>query len=815
MKKYNLIAKILTTLFMSFLFILLTFPATAVKAADVFNDGIYNWSKQSTSKVGQLPIADGLNLGYAFGLAQDTSGKVTSGGDSTITKPSTSPSVDNVYFSKMNIFLNTGGLYYGTVFQPSYKNTTSIAQEQVSLTSPNFMLAPSNSTKTISARDFSILGVLAGNNGNTGLQNKEYYVGSDANGNPAFKIVGDFSRTPGSANNGTYNLKAELLLRASPSNSAIVHRELYLYNPTDKTQTFTILFGEDTKLGESDGQPDAVPIYDLGNKLGLYIKNRVTSATDPEYRLLVTNQLPDGFDHYNGQQYKSGANNWVKGLNPATVSGVGAEVNNNPNATVLQNSGDTSYILRWDATTLEPGETAHFGSTMGVTAKPYSIPSPQKTFTNETSKDNKNRIGDKLKFSLKISNNGFGANWLYKQVVDEIPTGLQIDPTSLKLSYNNGATTPIDPTDYDSATRTLTVPTNKSLTDDEFATVTFEANLTQDALNNLDADGYLTNSAKFTGLDNNIANASDKDFYAETKILVEEPDFNFSFTKQVKNLNDDPDGDYQNSITAKHGDQVEYKIIYKVAEDSKDYLASGAQLTDAIPDGIKRVGNATVTGPDGYTYSTPNIDTGIIDVKQGESVQIVFKAEVTATSAGIITNLAKVTGGQTSTGQNPGDMITNGADISVQNVDTFISVPTLIDFGQTNMAGYDKVLTNKSTDGELIVSHPTASNFKVNVAYDNTDETTQLKNPNGDILPTDDSGLIFIRQRTSSNTDLGTWQAISPDGTPIQSDSFTGSQARLNLTNYIGVGDWQMKIDSATDYGKYNGILTWSMVDAV
>lgn len=814
MKKYNHIARILTTLFMSFLFILLASQSTPVKAADVFDDGIYNWTKQSTSKVGQLPISDDLSLGYAFGLAQDTNGKVTTGGDSTITNPSTSSGSDNIYFSKMNIFLNTNGFYYGSVFQPTYKTITSIAQEQVSFTSPNFMLAPSNSKKAITARDFSILGILAANNGNTGLQNKEYYVGTDTNGNPAFKIVGDFSRTPGSANNGTYNLKAELLLRASPSNSAIVHRELYLYNPTDETQNFTILFGEDTKLGESDGQPDAVPIYDLGNQLGLYIKNRITNATDPEYRLLVTNQLPDGFKYYNGQQFQSGANNWVKGLSPATVSGVGAESKNNSNGTMLQGNGDTSYILRWDATTLEPGETAHFGSTMGVTAKPYSIPSPQKKFSNETSNDGKNHIGDKLKFSLKITNDGFGANWLYKQVVDEIPYGLQIDPNSLKISYNGGSETQLDPTDYNSSTRVLTVPTNKSLTDDQFATVTFEANLTQDAMNNLDDNGYLTNSAKFTGLDNNIANAADKDFYAETKILVEKPAFDFSFTKQVKNLKNDPDDGYHDSITAEYGDEVEYQIIYKVDEDSKDYLTTGAQLTDAIPDGIKRVGNATVTGPDGFTYSTPNIDTGIIDIKQGESVIIVFKAQVTANSAGIITNLAKVTGGITNTGQNPGDMISNGADIAVQNVDSFTAVPTLIDFGATNMAGYDKVLTNKSTDGELIVSHPTASNFKVNVSYDNNSETTQLKNADGDTLPTDDTGLIFIRQRISAANDLGNWAAISKDGTPIQSDYFTGSQNNLNLTNYIGVGDWQMKIDSTAHTGKYNGILTWSMVDS-
>ena len=812
MRKYNHIAYLLATFFIAFLtFFCLT---TTTKADYTFDDGITNWTEASSSQVGQLPIADGLSLGYAFGLAQDTSGKVSNGNDATITRDSITNSINNISYSKMNVFLNDNGKYVSSVFQTGYSSTSSAAA-QVSLSSPDFMLVPSNSTKDVTARNFGILGVAEANNGNTGLKNKKYYVGTDENGNPAYKIVGDFSRTNGSANNGIYNLRAELLLRASPTNAAIVQRELYLYNPTETTQSFTILFGEDTKLGDGSDYPDLVPIYDLGNKQGLYIKNKVSKETDPEYRLLVTNQMKDGFQNYAGQEFSSN-NNWAKGFTPSNITGVGAEANNNPNGTdLLKRSVDTSYALKWNPTTLAPGETSHYGSTMGVTAKPYSVPDPQKSYTNLSSNDGKNRIGDKLKFSLKVTNNGYGASWGYKQLIDEIPAGLQIDPSTLKISTNGGDESSLDPTNYDSTTKILSISTNKTLTDDQYTTVTFEGNITQEALNNLDDNGNLINTAQFIGVDNNIANASDKTYTSKVEIPIQEPDFNFSFTKQLKNETNN-ETEYQDTTTGKKGDIIDYQIIYKVAESSKDYLLSGAQLTDDLPDGIERTDDkATITGPDGATYPSDNINTGIIDVKQGQSVTVQFKARVTASSVGIVTNIAKVTGGITNTNQNPGDMVSNGADLQIQNIDAIVSVPNLIDFGSTNMFGQTQNLTNINTNGELIVSHPTASDFKLHVSYDNDDPDTQMKNSNNESLPTDASGLLFIRQRQSSPSDLGTFTAISKSGTPIQNETFSGNQASLNLTSYIGVGDWQLKLHPETSNGSYSGILSWDMIDAI
>lgn len=256
--------------------------------------------KYKNNSHGELPIGGVTKLGYAFGLAQNQSGVVSDMGDNTIINDSIANSTNNIYYSKMNIFLNDGGTYVSSVFQTGYKSN-STNTEQVSMTSPDFLLAPSDSTKSINAKDFSILGAgtKSNNNGNPGLTNKKFYSTTDANGHKCYKIIGNFFRTQGSTKNGEYDLEAEILLRPSPSNSGIIQRELYLKNRSNTTQKFTILFGEDTKIGDSNGGNDMVPIYDLKNKDGINIQ---TMYNNHWMRLMVTNQTPDGFDNYAAEE---------------------------------------------------------------------------------------------------------------------------------------------------------------------------------------------------------------------------------------------------------------------------------------------------------------------------------------------------------------------------------------------------------------------------------------------------------------------------------------------------------------------------------
>ncbi|ALB28463.1 isopeptide-forming domain-containing fimbrial protein [Companilactobacillus heilongjiangensis] len=780
-----------------------------------FNDGITNWTSSAYNKVGELPI-DGKNLelGYAFGLAQNTSGKVTTGGDYTVASDSISTGINSQY-SKMNVFLNNNGDYISSVFQGGYTNS-STNRENVSPTSPNFMIAPSTATSLngITSTAFSILGNPGSLNGtgNTGLANKAYYYGTDSNGNPAYKITGHFTRSNNSGyKNGTYDMDIEILLRPSPTNSAIIQREMYVKNTASSPAEFITLFGEDTKLGDSNGGNDMVPVYDLGDKKGLYIGDTYAGK---DFRLMVTNQTPDGFNSYNGQVR---SDNWATGLTNGKVTGTGAETNNNPQGTKLTGAVDTAYILKWNSTTLAPDETAHFGSTIGVTAKPYSIPTPTKTYTNETRTDGTNKVGDKLKFSLKMINNGYGAQWRYDKLVDELPAGLHVDPSTLKLIDNYGATQILDPSDYDSSTNTITIPPALSLTDEQYATVTFEAQITNAALSSSGGENTITNKANFTGLDVGNHETTQKTFHASVDIKVEPPAYNYSFTKLIKKHGDT---DYTTSVNAKSGDIVDYQILYTVNSASKDTLQAGAVIDDDLPDGLELdTYSIKIWGPgddDNGGYSQSHINTGTIhDVGKGQRVKIEFSAKVTAATAGKITNTAYITNVNTTGNQSFPKQFSTGADINIQNVNAITSYPTNINFGSTNMYGKDKTLNNVSTTGELIVTHPDNNPYNVTVSYDNDNSETQMKTSSGQTLPANTSGLLFIRQRTDKDSDPGTWKALTPTGTTIQSSNFTNYDSAVNLTSYVGAGDWQIRLSANTLPGAYNGTLTWGLTESV
>ncbi len=799
---------------------LISFTQTASAASVTigpydFNDGITNWNQvTSGNQVANIPI-DGTNLqlGYAFGLAQDTKGKVSTGGDTTITSDSISTGM-NVQYSKMNVFLNQNGNYVSSVFQGGY-SSTGTNRQNVSPTSPDFMIAPNGPTSLqgITAPAYNILGNPSGpsnGTGNTGLVSKKYYVGTDANGHPAYKIMGHFTRTNNSGyKNGTYDLEIEILLRASPNNSAIVQREMYVKNLSTDTAEFITLFGEDTKLGDSNGlHNDMVPVYDLGNKQGIYVQDTYSGNN---YRLFVTNNMPDGFDSYIGQ---IASTNWVDKF--GTVTGSGDEAKDNPKGTSLTGFGDSTYTLKWNPTTLKTGETAHFGSTMGVTSKPYSIMTPEKTYTNETRSDGTNMVGDKLKFNLKITNNGYGAKWNYNKLVDKLPAGLQVDASSMTISNNGENPQPLAESDYDATTNTITVPPGISLTDDQYSTISFTATLTKDALTSSGEENTITNTAEFSGIDVGNNETVQKTFPASVDIKVQPPRLNYNFIKQVKKHGDTS---YSQSIDAKKGQVVDYQIIYSVASESKDSVNSGATLEDALPDGLQLdTSSIKIWGPgdpDSGGYHQDHINTGVNAIGKGQRVKVEFSATVTASSVGKITNTATMSNVNTTGNQYFDKQTSTAADINVQNVDAITKVPTNIDFGSTNMYGQNKVLHNTSTTGELIVSHPTNTPYNVTVAYDNDNKDSQLINSDGDTLPSDATGLIFIKQRTDNDTDPGTWTPITPSGTTLQSDNFTDYSSAVNLTNYIGAGNWQLKISSATLPGAYNGTLTWGLTESV
>jgi len=792
---------------MGFLLIIISIilmPTQLVKAdldAGTYTDLQWNSSPSTVSNLKtRLPIGPDVKLGYAFGLASDKNGNVTDGQDQYLSQKSESPKGNNIYFSKMNVFLDDKNQYINSTFQGGISNNTNAeyASRSVSFTSPDFLLTPPN-TKSILPSDYSILG---SNGTNTGLgETKKYYQGHDNHGNDAFKIDGTFSRgNNGATGDNDFNLQAELLLRASPSNSAIAQRELFLKNNTNRTQTFQILFGEDTKLYKND----RVLVKDLGNKTGLFIENGT-------YKLMVTNELPDGFEYYSGQPFDSQKMNWASGFD---ANGNGAESKNYSYGDSISGSyilSDSSYSLKWKPTTLQPGQTVHFASTIGVTVNPYALPVPKKTYKNlTTGQTESNRVGDKLQFSLNIRNNGYQSSWSYNKIEDRIPDGLQIDPNSVTMTYNNGSgnVTQKIPDSYDATTKTLSFVPSITLGDGKQATVNYDATIT-------DAGGgkTLINTAYFTGHD---TKTTDKAFNDSVKIPVIQPQFSASFTKQLRNESNH-ETNYVDSTSAKKDDLIDYLITYQVNSNSLDSLAKGSHISDTLPTGLEFVPNSVlITASDNAQYGGSLTNIGLGAIAPGRKLTVAFKAKVTSSAIGVVSNIANFAGGKSSTGQILDSSNSNPADVKVQSADAIQSVPSLIDFGSTNMYKQTKILDNISTVGSLIINHPTNKDFNVSVSYDNDDINQQLKNKiNGDTLSDDGSGIIFLRQRNTNHTDSGSWIPISPTGTSIRKTDFAGNQQQINLSNYVGVGAWRIKLAPNTSAGSYKGILTWTMSSSI
>ncbi|KRK79613.1 hypothetical protein [Companilactobacillus nodensis] len=787
-------------IFFCFLSLILSFglvkTAQAATTSSDFNDGITDWQQTDHNDIGLKKIGGNLSIGYAFGLAQNTSGNVAKMDDPTITSDSQGGQ-SNSYFSKFNVFLSDNNKYISSVAQSGYTASNPLtAARSVSLSSLDFAIVPEKDSSGplagVSNASYSIL--------LNKLTNKKYYFGKDANENKAFKIVGDFNRESSGTNNpGTYTLKVELLLRVSPTNAPVIQREMYVKNATSSTQKFGVLFGEDTALNISGSSyADRVTIKDMDDKSGMSIQNG-------DYKLFINNQLPDGPTSYAAQPFSSSMMNWLSGFSPANFAGSGAESKTYANNTILSNV-DSSYTQKWPYTTLAAGDTAHFATAIGVTKDPYAVPIPSKTYTNETRSDGTNRVGDKLKFNLKMLNKGYGSSWSFDELQDRIPDGLQIDPNSIKMNTPLSSNVSINPASYDSLTKTLTINPESTINDAQSATVTFEATITHDA-----SGLTLNNTAYFTGKDVGTTTTSESQkFNASVNIPVEKSSFTYNFTNLVENETNG-EKNYAESTKAKAGDIVNYQTKFTVNSNSKDSLVSGGYMKNPLPNGLQIV-SAKMTGPDGNTYSIgTNVDSqGLKAITPGESVTMDVKAKVTKASAGIISSTATITG-TTSSGASPGDIVSNTATVNVTDVVGFTETPSLINFGSINFTGQQETLKNVATTGQLIANHPTDNNYTVSVAYDN-DASTQMKNSAGDTLSPTSDGLMFIRSRTSSPDDKGTWTPITPSGTPIQTGTFNGTQ---NLTNYIGVGDWKLNINSNTKPGTYNGTLTWSMADSI
>lgn len=251
-------------------------------------DGITNWKLRNGSgnSIGSIPIGGNVSLGYTFGAARDSSNNVK-GGDTTLTTNSTTGTVDTaptINNSKINIFLNNNGKYYGVLHQgdKSYNGDSSATPQKASDTSIDFSLLTGG---TLGSNYYSGMNLMAK------ATYKSYYTGTDANGRLVLKIAGYYSPR------ASY---FEVVLRPSITGAPVVSRELYVYNNSGSSQQFQTFYGEDTGLSPNmDTAVDNVPMYAIGKGEGLYLLSDLNYS--PASKLFVTNSLTDGFKDFMGR----------------------------------------------------------------------------------------------------------------------------------------------------------------------------------------------------------------------------------------------------------------------------------------------------------------------------------------------------------------------------------------------------------------------------------------------------------------------------------------------------------------------------------
>jgi len=835
-KLYKCIPKFWGTFFIAFTFLCFFFSSQtltveAVGQRDVetniskINDGVTNWRAETyattTNDVGQIPLGGNAYLDYTFGAARDANNNVVqSGADNTIlTDSGIATGSSSLYNSKINIFFNNNGKYYGILHQGanSYKGGS---PGNASDTSLDFALVTGISE--LSYSNFSIL---------KQLKYKVYYTGTE-NGKPVYKIGGYVFNQ---------SIYAEILLRPSPSGAPIVQRELYLYNPSTSKKTFQVYFGEDTDLDSTGANSsDDVPMYAIGNNKGLYLYSSKIAPTNSS-KIFVTNDVTDGFANYMGQAYNNAFNWSLKGkpLNGRTgdltspkltynlddsnnigdysrpagsplLYGVGAGgaifpiVNNN-------NEQDSAYTLRWKPTTLNPGQTTHYSSAIGGTLPGYATPTVSKTCVNKTRNINNSQIGDTLQFTLTVSISG--SSWDYNRLLDTMPTGLTLDPNSVKYVWTekepSGSGSNLH--DVDVIKSSYGVPasstTNNTIDYDPNTTIGDKGKyvVTYDATINNKATPNITNNAYFTG-HNHVHNNGDVTSPATKSIPVTLPNFKYQFTNQIRNDTTDPDGAFSSSTNGKQGDIIEYQTT--LSPIGIDFLKSG-HFNDVVPDGLELVPDSITVN--GSKQNTLDFDTS--SITSGNPLTVDFKAKITNINKATVTNTATITNAVINPSINYGTLISDNADLNIEETlptTSFVEVPSTIDFGSTTSIGNPRMLNNIRTDGKLIINHSANTPFNVSVAYDNSTDPIES---NGNKLITSDSDNAMMFDQ-SSDGETPNWKPIVIDpGVPIKSGGFSGSYNNYDLSGYIGLNKWKLLVPANSKAGQYSGEITWSIDD--
>ena len=104
-----------------------------------------------------------------------------------------------------------------------------------------------------------------------------------------------------------------------------------------------------------------------------------------------------------------------------------------------------------------------------------------KTAENLTSDDGQTRVGDEVRYTITLANDGPGTAWMDAIVKDTVPEGIEVGSGTIEVTFPTGATATLPDSVYDVPTRVLAVPVGH-VYGGQTVTVTFIALVTESAV---------------------------------------------------------------------------------------------------------------------------------------------------------------------------------------------------------------------------------------------------------------------------------------------------------------------------------------------
>lgn len=640
---------------------------SSIVANDI-DDGISGWQEQTNTVAATVtePSYPGKGLIYSFGsLKGGELGSAESVLDSEVggVVKNGQPNIGILDGTK------TVRIYYGGT-QSLYANGTSMAYGIVF--DPNARANPIEQYSVLVSK----------------LSDKKYFVAKDNDGHIAMKVMGNFSRDG-------HRFLIEILLRPGVSDgNAKVYQDMYVKNISNTSDSFGVFYGGDTQLGNDDG----IPIKSLGNNEGMYIEGAAdkesgsTTSTTPKYKLLLKIEGKDKPTDFTGSERIA---DWLSGFASQKFSGSGivnTSMGLERNKTIYDGM-DSSYTLKWPYQTLQPGKTYHVQHEIQGLIGKIVRPEFSKTYQNLTAKDGKNHIGDQVKFTLNVENNGYQDALTGIKLDDHIDTFFNLDVNSIKLVKADGTKEAVPAAAYDPKTRKLSIPVKETVSDNQVISIEYTTQI--DAT----ASGKTVSNTGYLDCFDQDNNHQEFKKQATVSFDVVEAPYISTFKKQVKNITKG-DKDFSEQTEGRIGDTVKYHMEYTVDSSSKNSLSSG-ELKDPIA-GELDVNNIDVSYSTGGAVEHPSAldKIPIKSLPVGGKVIVEFDAKINdkAKPDSVIKNI-----GHFSAKTDSGNTIendSNEADITVKKPQTGKITLRYID-RESNMANPKSVATEVTYTGKL------------------------------------------------------------------------------------------------------------------